>query len=727
MKSRFISLREITYIFVLSVLSVCLCYAQPRSTNALSLYSQAYDLQQSGDYYGAVESYREALQVNPQYGDAWHNLAVCVYNLCEYDLCVEYADNAARYSRNTSEISNLKGMALISLARFDEARDVFNSVLKKFPNDIEARFGLAELNLYTGSLSSAETLYLDALKRDNRNRKALLSLALVSAEEGKNDVAERYVNQAIAYHNGDPEVYYLASYLATRRNDLEEAERLVRAAIQINGNYDRAYELLSSILYTQKRYSEVIDLCDYRIGRNRNLIGAWYLKGLSEKRLGNSARAIKTFTTGLSIDPYDEIMRFALEQIVNDTLPVEDARRSSWASYHINKAKEFNRNYDGPSERYEYQKALSLDPLNIGARQSFANMLERDGFYELYLQQLKFIKDNDAVKMTTPVRTNENTPVPKAERTSRQIKNDDTMEALESLMSDNLSKKWDVDPFYLDKTRWNIGIYFISNSVQILHSDVEEIVSVACRDIFDGVPTTAVNVQTTAVSGYGEAYHQARLAKRDYFIILSANETERSFTLDATVYSGRTGTKTTDIHVYRTGNDKIAKSIRRLRQAVLDILPIRGTVINCASNLLLVDLGKSDGIVKGASFDVVKKGKVKTVDTGTGVVYNSSDILGTFVVTDVNEEIAQGTYKKKGFYDVLNVSDEVVLVSMPSQAQGTDQSIEGNAVTDTKPAADAKGEPATQSAASAERESIKESFAVQAQESQLVALIRSII
>ena len=728
MKGRFYS--RLLCVLLFSSISTFMVTAQTKSNDAVSLYNEAYAAQQSGDYYGAVESYREALLVNPQYGDAWYNLSVCVYSLGEYDLAVEYADNALKYSRNTSTIQNVKGMSLISLGRFDEAKKVFNDILAKYPNDIDARFGLAELNLYTGSLSSAENLYLDALKRDNRNRKALLSLALVSAEEGKNDLAERYVNQAIEYHNGDPEVYYLASYLATKRGDLEDAERLVRSSIQINANYDRAYELLSNILYSQKRYNEVIDLCDFRIGRNRNLSSAWYLKGMSEKRLGDNEDAIATFTTGLSIAPYDEIMRFALEQIVDSTLPVEDSRRSKWAAYHINKAKEFKRNFDGPSERYEYQKALSVDPFNKTARQAFANMLERDGFYELYLQQLKFIKGNETQPSVTAVQTDENTPSTTVKRTSQQVKNDDTIEALDSMMSDNLAHKWNRNPFYLDKTRWNVGIYFTNKNVQILHSDVEELISVATKDIFKGVPSTAVDVQTVAVTGYGDVYHQARTAGRDYFIILSADETERSFTLNATVYSGRTGTKTTDMHIYRTGNDRIAKSLRRLRQAVLDILPIRGNILDNATNTLLVDLGKSDGIVKGAVFDVVKQGKIKTVDTGTGVVYNSSDTLGTFTVTNVNEEIAEGTYKKKGFYDILYVGDEIVLTKLPENKENTDdkgQNTDGNAVTDTKPAANAKGEPATEAATAAERESLKESFKAQAQESPLIALVRLII
>lgn len=699
-------------------LSCSVTGAFAESKTALSLYNRAYQFQQREDYYSAIESYREALQLNPQYGDAWYNLAFCTFHLGEYDLAVKYADVAAKYSRNLTDIQNLKGMSLISLGRIDEARNVFNEVLKKYPNDVNARFGLAEIDLYNGSLLSAEKRYLDALKRDSTSRKALLSLALVAAEQGNNAAAERYVNQALEYHSGEAEVHYLASYLAAKRGDVKEAERRARSAVQIKGNYDEAYKLLADILFSQGRYDEVIDICEFLTGRNRKLSVAWYLMGLAQERLGRYENAIETFNIGLSIDPLDEVMRLALEQLVNSNLAIEDSRRTEWAKFHISKAAQFNLAYDGPSERYEYQKALSIDPLNTKARQSFANLLQRDGFYELYLKQLKFIKENQ--KNYPAARTDENTP--SATRTAQQKKNDDTMEGLESMLRTSLANKYNMDPFYLDKSRWSIGVYFQKMPVNTLHSDAEEIIANATKDLFNGVSVTTVDVRADGVEGFAQAYRLARTSGMDYFLIISVDETERSFTLCADMYSARTGTKTTNIKVYRTGNDRVAKSVRRLRQAVLDILPIRGKVLYNSTSTVLCDLGKSDGITKGAQFDVVKKGRVLTADTGSGVYYNESDVLGTFTIDTVGEEISEGTYKKKGFYDSLNVGDDLILVKLTGSS-----SIAGNIVTDTRPAADSDGKPATASAASAEKESIKEDMKAPARESSFINMIRSIL
>jgi hypothetical protein len=289
------------------------------------------------------------------------------------------------------------------------------------------------------------------------------------------------------------------------------------------------------------------------------------------------------------------------------------------------------------------------------------------------------------------------------------------------MLRNNLAHKYNLDPFYLDKSRWKLGVYFQRAPVQLIHSDAEEIVANAVRDLFNGVAVTTVDVKSDGVEGFAEAYRLARTTGRDYFLIISVDETDRSFSLNASMYSARTGTKTTDIKVYRTGNDRVARSTRRLRQAVLDILPIRGKVLYNSASLVMADLGKSDGVVKGAVFDVVKKDRVITADTGAGVYYNESDILGTYTVTKVDEEICEGTYKKKGFYDNLNVGDNLILIQLSDSASAA-----GNAVTDTRPAADAKGTPATASAAKAEKDSIKEDMKAPHRDSSLITMIHSI-
>jgi len=615
--------------------------------NLLELYDEAVQLQNEENWYTASQYFIEVVNDNPAFSDAWYRLADCSYRLGEFDLAFQYLENAEKYEKNKSEIKNLKGMILLALGKTEEARNIFNEVLIKYPNDIDAHFGLAEIELYDGKYSGAENQYTEALKRQNTNRKALLSLALVCAETGRYPQSERYLRQAMQYYSGEPEVHYLAAIIYTMKGDYKLAEKHARIAVEIRGAYESAYELLAQIIYLQNRYSEVIDLCDFIISRNRNTPAAWYLKGIAKSKLGNIEEAIQTWDTGLSINPQDELMRTMLELTAKNYLQLDDNRRGLWAQYHINNANQYESRYDKAGSTYEFQRALMLDPSNVQARLAYADILELNGMHELYLEQLNFVKNNSDKKLPASL--------------------NDTIEAYESLLINSLAKRWKVDPFYLDKIRWNIAIFYTEKVSTFNHADSDRLTALACADIFSGVAITSVKTQVTPVTGYGEAFKNARANNFDYFIIVSLNEGEDDISLSATMYSGRTGTETFSEKYYATGNNRFSTVLRRFRNSVLEKLTVRGKILQRNGKTVLIDLGRSENIVKDAQFKIIKRGAVKTADAGSGLFFRDQDVLGMLVVTEAGEEISEAVITEHGFYDRINENDEIVLMSMPEE------------------------------------------------------------
>lgn len=659
--------------FFLSVFFFSLAsFAFTQNLGALKLFERGLQKENAEDYYGASEDYQQALQANPSYGEAWFHLAQVTYAIEDFSLALTYVEEADRHAKNRTDIQNLKGLILIALGRLDEARTVFNEILKRYPNDINSRFGLAELDLFSGSFNGAKNQYEDALKRQGNNRKALLSLALISSELGNNDMARSYIEQALRYHSGEREVHYLASYLDAKQGNFASAEKRARAAVQISPEYTKAYILLSSILYSQKKYGDVIDLCDYLISRNRNTSEAWYLKGLAQNRKGDWKSAVETWTNALSINPYDEVMRSALELILIKKLPVEDDRRIVFSEFHAQKGREFSKSFLGEEARYEYQRALRINPYNDKARAEFAELLGRTGLNENYLNQLKFIRQNQEKDEAENEKSGSEKLSPEQKRIN------DTIEAYESLMKYSLSAKWNVDPFYLDKTRWHVGLYYTKSPVQLLHCDAEEIAAGMAADIFSGIASASLAFENRAVSGYGEAYRLARKNNLDYFILLDVDETEREVTLSASVYSGRTGTETVKFSSFRTGNDKFSSALRAFRRDLLDMLPVRGKIIQRSVNDILVDLGTVEGMKEGVILDVVKAGKIMTKDKGLGVSYDEKNLLGTIKINRTGEEIAQGSLEQDGFYDRVNVGDEVLVKFRPKEEGSEDAQISDN-------------------------------------------------
>ncbi len=664
--------RFVTAVLLLTLFSPLMAAESKNSASVLQNYNTGLELQNNENFYAASQYYLEVVADNPAFTEAWFKLAECSYKLGEFDLALQYLENAEKYEKNNNQIQNLKGMVYVSLGKIEEGKQIFNDILKKYPNDIDAHFGLAEIELYEGRFSGAQNQYLEALKRNNTNRKALLSLALVNAERQNHTQAVNYLRQALSYYSGDPEVHYLAAIIYSMQGDYITAEKHCRIAVEVNSNYDKAYDMLSTVLYQQGRYSEVIDISDYLISRNRKNTNAWFIKGVAQNKLGNTASAIQTWTSGLSINPQDELMRSAMENEIRNTLSLEDNRRRSYAQYHLDNAKQYNSRYDGSGAVYEYQRALLLDPMNYEARAAYANILEINGMYELYLEQLKFIKEHNYEGLTAKQKTSVN----------------DKIEAFESLLIDNLGKRWNVDPFYLDKTRWSIAIFYEENNNSFIHADTNRLAATAAADIFSGVAITSVKTQVTPISGFGEAFKNARAGNFDYFIVLSLSEGENDMTLNSTMYSGRTGLEITKNSFYCTGNNRFSTVLRRFRNSVLEKLTVRGKIIARNGKTVLVDLGKSENIVADASFKIIKKGQVKTADSGSGLYYKDADVLGTLVITNAGEEISEAVIENHGFYDKINIDDEIVLAAMPDTKTNNDAN--GNAI-DNVPAADEKG------------------------------------
>ncbi|MCR5046483.1 MAG: tetratricopeptide repeat protein, partial [Treponema sp.] len=531
--------------------------------------------QEERNWWAASERFQEALKENPSYADAWYRLAQCVYEMDSPETALEYLQNAKKFAPGRSDILNLEGMALLSLGRLDEAKKIFEDVQKKYPNDIEARFGLAELNLFGGRVSGAERLYSDALKINPGNVKALLSLALISQELGKDSLAERFINQAEQGHADNPQVYYIASYLALKKGDVSLAEKKCLSAIQVSPDYFEAYELLALVYYKQGRYEEVIDLADWSLSRDRNKGNSWYIKGLAQSKLNQIEKAITTWGLGLEAVPEDEAMRAAFELLASQWVDLEDSRRAEWAKYHIQKAEDYSKKYAGPQMRYEYQAALRLEPTNYKARAAFSKLLKGQGFSENYLAQIKFIQDNDILKEGIEKYKSEGKNLSEDESKAAFVKLSDTVEGYESFLENTLASKWNVNPFYLDKSRWTIGLYYLPSNEILLHPDLEKLSCEHLSVLFRGVLGTNVTAIPKAASSFGQAYADSRKNGYDYFILLSAAENERDINLVASMNSSRTGTLTQNFSVYKTGNNKYVNALLSLRQGILDVLPVR--------------------------------------------------------------------------------------------------------------------------------------------------------
>ncbi len=124
--------------YTLSQRMVTLAPASPRAHNSLGVILAA-----DGDAKKAVDCFREALRLDPDYAEAHYNLGHALADQGRLDEAIRHYEQAARLRPHYWEAYNNLGVAMLRTARFQAAGQAFREVLRIKPGYADAWYNLA--------------------------------------------------------------------------------------------------------------------------------------------------------------------------------------------------------------------------------------------------------------------------------------------------------------------------------------------------------------------------------------------------------------------------------------------------------------------------------------------------------------------------------------------------------------------------------------------------------
>jgi hypothetical protein len=490
------------------------------------------------------------------------------------------------------------------------------------------------------------------VRRYPDDRRVLISLALVSGSLGDAESARTYIERALVLHPEDYRVYYYAAYLDAQGGRFASAIRYVEAALNLRPGYAPARTLLASLRYRSGQYDEAARLADEAISRDRNDTGAWYLKGLSFMRLGRRADAIAVLSTAASIDPDDEFVRAALEDLLISGTSLEEPGRVRWAAWHFEKARDYKARNLSDQALFEYRRGLRLNPY-AADRREYAEILRLQGYPERYLEELQFMQTLGLSNFSA----------------AEQRTINDAVEAYNALLWDTLPKRWDVDPMETARRHWKVAVFSVASQSAFNHADAGVIGSSYIKDLLVHDRNIEAMDLELRQSSFSQAFRTAREAGADYFLVITVTEHERDLSVKGELFVARTGSPAGTLSAYRTGNDRLRNASRGIVDQLSASLPFRGELLRRRSGQGLIDKGKADGVTEGTVYEVVKKGQPVILNEGIALSYSPDDVVGSFLVERVDEEVSSGTLTRNGFFDRIAAGDEIILqVQTPDKA-----------------------------------------------------------
>ncbi|MBN1834807.1 MAG: tetratricopeptide repeat protein [Spirochaetales bacterium] len=630
--------RTVRLCLALLVLSALGAGAQDRPS-APGLYEQGRAAQSRRELLRAVELYRAALRANPDYLQPMIGLGEVFFALEEYPEALDHVVRARRYDQGDLELYILEGRIRLGMGEVQEARRLFEAVLARESNNLEARYGLAELDIRLGYRREAEARYLETLKISPQSAKALLSLAVLSESEGELRGAQEYLDRALQHHTYDPQVHHAAGRFALEMGEAGMAEQYLRTAVALDGSLGEARRLLAQALLAQGRPEAAVRELQQLVETDREDPLVWYTLGVAYRESGSVPEAINSLARAVQVRPDDEIARFALENLAIDELPINDPVRQKYGRHHLERGRLFEERNLVSRALVEYRRSLLLDPESKESRLEYGQVYLTLGYPAKYRQELQVLKD--------------------AGHTDSVILDD--MEIIDSQSWDQVSSRWGVSQYQLDdKRRVKVSVFHLRAESREMHPGAGSVAARVLSYLLRRYDALDLPQESREVEDFEQAFAAARESGSHYFVTVVVEESERSFTVRLGQHLTGTGKRVAADRVYRTGNDRVLEALDTLARRFAERLPVKGTLLERRFDQGIVDLGRLDGLENGDSLLIVKKGSIRLDHTAIAYSFDASDQVGEFTVTTVDENVAEGTVAKRDFFDLINPGDELL-------------------------------------------------------------------
>lgn len=133
-------------------------------------------LQQQQHWTAAIAHYQQAIQLQPEYAEAWYNLGVAHQQLGDPSLALEAYQQALTFKPDYAEALNGLGTLLEKQGQIEAALQQYQHSLALYPNYVHALLNLGNLQVRLDRLSDAEATYQHLLHLEPQHPQTLDSL-----------------------------------------------------------------------------------------------------------------------------------------------------------------------------------------------------------------------------------------------------------------------------------------------------------------------------------------------------------------------------------------------------------------------------------------------------------------------------------------------------------------------------------------------------------------------
>jgi len=274
-----------------------------KSANATDLYKRAETLLELKRYRDALDAYNRAVELRPEYAEAWKGQGNTLLELKRYEEALDAYDKAIQVQPNYLEAWNNRGKALDHLQRYEEAINSFDAALKIKPDDLEAWNGRGNVQIKLQQYSEAIASFNKAVKLQPNYTPAWYRRGLALHNLRQYQKAVESYDKAVEYKPDSSEAWYSRGNALINLQRYKEAVESYDKAVQFQPNFYKAWYSQGSALSNLRDYKEAVTSFDKAVKLKPDDYEAWYSRGWALHQLQRYEDAIVSYNKAIRLHP----------------------------------------------------------------------------------------------------------------------------------------------------------------------------------------------------------------------------------------------------------------------------------------------------------------------------------------------------------------------------------------------------------------------------------------
>jgi tetratricopeptide (TPR) repeat protein len=231
---------------------------RPMNGSARNAYQQGLSAAGSNPA-AAISAFQQALSADSNAYQAAYNLGVMADRAGNAAQALEYYQRALRIQADYERAA--EGIVTIHLRRGNtaEAISFIQPLARQWERNLHLQALLAETLVAANRPDEAWEAGRRALQRDERFVPAMIALVKASLKQGRQELAQRILDQALAVDQNNAELHYLkAKMLLDEEGRLRDAIVELRRAIELRPDYAEARMALGIQMMAGANYTEAL-------------------------------------------------------------------------------------------------------------------------------------------------------------------------------------------------------------------------------------------------------------------------------------------------------------------------------------------------------------------------------------------------------------------------------------------------------------------------------------